>query len=74
MLVCNVYPKCILYDRKLDKESPCELQYVGLPIIDQEVCKSTELGQVYKFTIGKDLPDIQLCAGHLEGGKDACQV
>ena len=58
----------------VDKESPCELQYVGLPIIDPEVCKNTELGQVYKFTIGKDLPDIQLCAGHLEGGKDACQV
>ena len=56
------------------KQSPCELQYVGLPIIEQEICKSTELGQVYKFTIGKDLPDIQLCAGHLEGGKDACQV
>ena len=58
----------------IDKAIPCELQYVGLPILAQEVCRTTELGMAYKASIGKDLPDIQLCAGHLEGGKDACQV
>ena len=57
-----------------DKEHPCELQYVGLPLIDKEVCKATETGLVYKESTGNELPEIQICAGHLEGGKDACQV
>ena len=57
-----------------DKDTPCELQYVGVPIIDHETCKSTELGLTYKNSVQRDLPSIQMCAGHLEGGKDACQV
>ena len=33
-----------------------------------------ELGQRYLFTAAKPYPDIQICAGNLDGGKDACQV
>ena len=58
----------------VDKQTPCELQYVGLPIIDHEVCKKTETGKTFLRSTNKELPDVQLCAGHLEGGKDACQV
>ena len=58
----------------LDEETPCELQYVGVPLLSQDVCRKSELGLTYQDAIGRDLPDVQLCAGHLEGGKDACQV
>jgi hypothetical protein len=57
-----------------DQETPCELQYLGVPLLSPEICRKSELGQTYKTFIQRDLPDIQLCAGHLEGGKDACQV
>ena len=58
----------------LDEDTPCELQYVGVPLLSQDVCRKSELGLTYQDAIGRDLPDVQLCAGHLEGGKDACQV
>lgn len=46
---------------------------MGLPLLSQDVCKTTETGAIYKETVGTDLPDVQMCAGHLEGRKDACQ-
>ena len=58
----------------LDQQTPCELQFVGVPLVSKEVCKNTELGLTYRDAIGRDLPDVQLCAGHMEGGRDACQV
>ncbi len=57
-----------------EQETPCELQYLGVPILSMEVCRNSELGKTFKAVVQKDLPDSQMCAGHLEGGKDACQV
>ena len=47
---------------------------MGVPIIDHETCKNTKLGLTYKNSVKRDLPSIQMCAGHLGGGKDVCQV
>ena len=47
---------------------------MGVPIIDHETCKNTKLGLTYKNSVKRDLPSIQMCAGHLGGGKDLCQV
>ena len=54
--------------------SACELQYAGIQIIDHEVCQNTQTGNYFKQTYGKELLSTQLCAGHLDGGADSCQV
>ena len=53
---------------------PCELKYLKMPLLHHEQCKQTETGKLYEKTAGRPYPDIQICAGFLEGGKDACQV
>ena len=68
------YANLLMNNLDLDQQTPCELQFVGVPLVSKEVCKNTELGLTYRDAIGRDLPDVQLCAGHMEGGRDACQV
>jgi len=43
---------------------PRFLQQVDLPIVDEETCQ-----QAYAF----DIKETQVCAGFVDGGKDACQ-
>lgn len=45
---------------------PALLQTVDIPIFDTNICR-----KAYSLTIG--LSNGQLCAGYLEGGKDACK-
>uniref|UniRef100_A0A8C4SCL7 Peptidase S1 domain-containing protein n=1 Tax=Erpetoichthys calabaricus TaxID=27687 RepID=A0A8C4SCL7_ERPCA len=47
--------------------SPGTLQQVQVPIINNTVCNSTYYKDGYQ--IGSDM----ICAGYMEGGKDACQ-
>lgn len=58
----------------VDDKVPCELQYLELPLHSKETCRNTDIGQRYLFTAAKHYPEIQICAGNLDGGKDACQV
>ena len=53
---------------------PCELKYIRMPLIDHQVCQNTQTGKLYQMVSGRPYPDIQICAGFLNGTKDACQV
>ena len=44
------------------------LQEVDLPIVDIAVCE-----QAYQNRSNDVNPEIHICAGYEEGGKDACQ-
>ena len=45
-----------------------------MPLIDHQVCQNTQTGKLYQMVSGRPYPDIQICAGFLNGTKDACQV
>ena len=54
---------------------PCELKYLKIPLISHQVCQNTKTGQLYRNqSRGREYPETQICAGVLDGGKDACQV
>lgn len=46
-----------------------KLMEVEVPILDISVCK-----EAYRKETGVIFDNRVLCAGHLEGGKDSCQV
>ncbi|CBY15051.1 unnamed protein product [Oikopleura dioica] len=47
--------------------SPNELQSLRVPIIDSDICT---MPSIYG---GDIIPEWEICAGYLEGGKDSCQ-
>lgn len=51
------------------KLRPKVLQYVGVPIIDNQVCETWHK----KRGINIEIHDEMLCAGYERGGRDACQ-
>lgn len=54
----------------LEGPLPDVIQEVSLPVITNKVCETMyrEAGFV------EDIPDIFICAGYGEGGKDSCEV
>lgn len=54
----------------LEGPLPDVIQEVSLPVITNKVCETMyrEAGFV------EDIPDIFICAGYGDGGKDSCEV
>ena len=65
---------CKKYSISTGGTLPCELKYIRMPLIDHQVCQNTQTGKLYQMVSGRPYPDIQICAGFLNGTKDACQV
>ena len=52
-------------------DSPDALQSVDVTIYDDSVCASSDS---YGGVLGYEfIPELEVCAGKYEGGKDACQ-